>query len=154
MNPEKDQKDFPENPVNLAERLQWLAKSSKLADIANWANLPFNTISNYINTGRLPAAEILLTISETKGVNIQWLLTGYGEAYLEDQLHTNTTTASRQTAVPQALHARVTSSGETIIRIPAFEIIITHKAGDAIPDTVQVALPVVAAADSTVSIKK
>ncbi len=51
-------------------------KFSEKAGISN------NTLTNYIN-GRSPKAEFLKSICETYSVNLNWLLTGAGDKYID-----------------------------------------------------------------------
>lgn len=64
--------------MTFADRLKALAGSDKMADIARFTGLSYNTVKNYLSEGRTPNGEILLQIAEKTGANIHWLLTGEG----------------------------------------------------------------------------
>ncbi len=69
----------------LSERLLWLISEQtkgKPTVFAKKAGIPHSTLYNYVE-GRQPAAEHLIRIRDTYGVNLDWLLTGKGEPYLK-----------------------------------------------------------------------
>lgn len=144
----------PRDPKTFAERLMYLAGSSRSIDVAEWCGLPYNTINNYINTGRMPSAEALLKISESHSVNIHWLLTGLGEIYSngaqppalpEVEVTKAPAPAPAPTPVPE-LHTPTGFVGEAVIHVPAFELRITFTgSGQSMPDSVQVSIPLIKA---------
>jgi transcriptional regulator with XRE-family HTH domain len=138
--------EIPKEPKNFAERLMVLAGSDRTVDIAEWAGISYNTINNYINSGRLPSAEVLLKLHENRGVNIHWLLTGSGQPFSHQPQPTTTfspvdmkdTTAARNT------------DGDLLIEVPAFTLRIKREPGTTtgLPDTINVPIPLVQAVKS------
>jgi hypothetical protein len=66
---------------NFIERLDWLIKKfgeGKPFVFAKKIGIKAGTFQSYLK-GRLPQAEQLLCFRKTFGVNLNWLLTGYGE---------------------------------------------------------------------------
>jgi transcriptional regulator with XRE-family HTH domain len=135
---------FPKNPENFIERLQMLAESTRTIDIAEWAGLSYNTINNYVNAGRAPSAEILVKLAETKGINIHWLLTGVGQPYDQEGLKRVERKKEEEKRQEQARITAnpTTPAGAWIIHVPAFEIRITRGAGDELPNSINVPIPV------------
>lgn len=71
--------------VKFVERLKQLIadqSGGKPTVFAKRAGIPPGTFANYLS-GRLPQAEQLIRIRETYGVNIDWLLTGFGRPYVQ-----------------------------------------------------------------------
>jgi phage repressor protein C with HTH and peptisase S24 domain len=100
----------------------------------------------------MPSAEALIKIHENKGVNIQWLLTGFGEPYISEVEASEIAAPVEEieeTPATPAPRVRETP-GEMVIHIPAFEIRVTHTGGsDPSPASVKkVLVPLIQAAMS------
>jgi len=59
------------------ERLVEACGTSEPARIGRMLEVSYQTAKNYLE-GRLPAAEVLITIAASTGVSLNWLLTGQG----------------------------------------------------------------------------
>lgn len=69
--------------AKIKERLLWLVEmyaKGKAAPFAKKAKIPGGTFHNYIK-GRSPSVEHMISIHETYGISIDWLLTGEGDPY-------------------------------------------------------------------------
>lgn len=55
-----------------------------MAAIARRLGLPHATVRNYFN-GRLPAPDVLIKIGNETSVSLNWLLTGAGDMYLDQE---------------------------------------------------------------------
>lgn len=55
-----------------------------MAGIARRLGLPHATVRNYFN-GRLPAPDVLIKIGNETNVSLNWLLTGAGDMYLDQE---------------------------------------------------------------------
>jgi transcriptional regulator with XRE-family HTH domain len=64
-------------------RLKDACESEEPAEIARKLGIPYQTVKNYLG-GRLPAADVLIRISDTTNVSIHWLLTGVGPKQVDD----------------------------------------------------------------------
>jgi|SRR5436190_15021759 len=69
--------------------------TSKPSAIADLLGLRYQTVRNYLN-GRLPAAPVLITISEKTFCSIDWLLTGCGKKFLDGGSRPGTPVPARQ----------------------------------------------------------
>lgn len=67
--------DFP-------NRLVEACGTSEPARIGRMLEVSYQTAKNYLE-GRLPAAEVLITIASTTGVSLNWLLTGEGMKFMD-----------------------------------------------------------------------
>ncbi len=67
----------------IIERLLKLCGVATITDLASKTGVPYNTLKNYASakTARMPSSEVLATIAQTTGVNLNWLLLGEGEPY-------------------------------------------------------------------------
>ena len=68
---------------DFAARLAVACKTSEPAEIARLLEVTYQTAKNYLD-GRLPAAEVLITIAVKTEVSLNWLLTGEGAAFNEE----------------------------------------------------------------------
>ena len=44
-------------------------------------NIPYRTLQNYLLHSRDPSAEVLIKVSETLDINLNWLMRGEGEVF-------------------------------------------------------------------------
>lgn len=56
-------------------------QAKTIADVARKLQVPHPTARNYVQGGRLPAADILIRIAEETNVSLDWLLLGQGSKY-------------------------------------------------------------------------
>jgi len=63
------------NSPTFADRLKAACGTQEPAEIARRLGVSYVTVKNYLE-GRLPAADVLITIARTTGVSLNWLLTG------------------------------------------------------------------------------
>ena len=59
-------------------------EATTVADVARKLQVPHPTARNYVQEGRLPAADILIRIKEETNVSLDWLLTGNGPKYIAE----------------------------------------------------------------------
>jgi AcrR family transcriptional regulator len=64
------------------ERLQQAFGFATMAAIARRLGLPHATVRNYFN-GRLPAPDVLIKIGNETNVSLNWLLSGAGDMFLD-----------------------------------------------------------------------
>src|SRR5262249_19736143 len=69
--------------------------TDKAARIAELLDMRYQSVRNYLN-GRLPTADVLVTISDKTLCSIDWLLTGRGKKFRDDGLKPGTPVPSRQ----------------------------------------------------------
>jgi hypothetical protein len=74
------------------ERFIEVCGTSRPAEIQRLLKVPYQSIRNYLD-GRLPNAEMLITISERTSCSIGWLLTGKGKKFVKS-------TPSQDTPLP------------------------------------------------------
>jgi len=85
-------------PTEFITRLQEVCGTDNMAEISRLTDIPYNTIKNYVG-GRMPSAEVLVQIRKTTNVNLNWLLTGDGEMFLEKETTENKLSSSIPTAI-------------------------------------------------------
>jgi hypothetical protein len=69
--------------------------TNKAARIADLLGMRYQSVRNYL-LGRLPTAEVLVTISDKTLCSIDWLLTGRGKKFRDDREPQGTPIPSRQ----------------------------------------------------------
>lgn len=112
--------DFP-------RRLAVACRTGEPAQIARLLEVSYQTAKNYLD-GRLPAAEVLITIAAKTRVSLNWLLTGEGAAF------------EREEAVKSA-EPEVPLEQRWALRIENVELLIKAPAGKTVlPDTEMVAV--------------
>ena len=57
--------------------------TSEAAKVQRLLNIPYQTAKNYLG-GRLPQADMLITISQRTSCSIDWLLTGRGKKFTNE----------------------------------------------------------------------
>lgn len=65
------------NVEDFGKRLVIACRTDETAEIARLLEVSYQSAKNYLE-GRLPAAEVLITIAHKTGVSLNWLLTGEG----------------------------------------------------------------------------
>ncbi len=79
-------KKIESKDTNVANRLnEFLNSFDKKSEFLENMNIPYQTLQNYCK-GRMPHASFLKSLSEVYNVNINWLLTGNGVMYMDDNL--------------------------------------------------------------------
>jgi hypothetical protein len=68
--------------LDFAVRFAEACGTGQAAKIQRLLNIPYQSAKNYLN-GRLPKAEVLISISDRTGCSIDWLLTGRGKKIIE-----------------------------------------------------------------------
>ena len=70
--------------MSINERLKLVCQEKELniKGLAEITGIPYRTVQNYLNGDREPNAEGLTTLCTRLGVNINWLLTGEGEHFI------------------------------------------------------------------------
>ena len=69
--------------------------TSQPAKIAQLLNISYQAAKNYLQ-GRLPDSTVLKTLAETTPYSINWLLTGKGKKFIEDDASADTLRLSDQ----------------------------------------------------------
>jgi hypothetical protein len=83
--------DIPGFPARLADA----CGTDKAARIAELLDMRYQTVNNYLK-GRVPTADVLVTISDRTLCSIDWLLTGRGKKFRDDAEPEGATIPSRQ----------------------------------------------------------
>ena len=74
-----------DNNAEFIARFAEVCGTSEPAKIQRLLNISYQTAKNYLR-GRLPQSDMLITISERTSCSIDWLLTGRGKKFVDDQL--------------------------------------------------------------------
>src|SRR5476651_1754525 len=69
--------------------------TSEPAKVQRLLDIPYQTAKNYLQ-GRLPQADMLISISHHTSCSVDWLLTGRGKKFLEDAQLIDTPIATGQ----------------------------------------------------------
>lgn len=56
-------------------------KGLNIKSFSEQLNMPYRTLQNYLLHSRDPSAEVLVKVSETLDVNLNWLMSGKGEMF-------------------------------------------------------------------------
>lgn len=69
--------------MGISSRLREVMESKGLniKAFAEQLNIPYRTLQNYLLHSRDPSAEVLIKVSETLDVNLNWLMRGEGEMF-------------------------------------------------------------------------
>lgn len=72
--------------MSISKRLKCVmnAHNLNIKSFSEVSEIPYRSVQNYLRDEREPNVEALLKIRRSLNVNINWLLTGIGEIFIED----------------------------------------------------------------------
>lgn len=89
----KTKNQYKYTQMNTSERLKRVmeARGFNLKTFAEQADIPYRTLQNYILSGREPSAEALMKLHTRLGINLNWLVSGNGEMFVDNVKEVNLT---------------------------------------------------------------